>query len=166
MTKTLRGADIVARTLDKAGMRAIFSLSGNHIMSIYDAAVDTMLELLHVRQEAAAVFMASAWARLTSRVGVALVTGGPGHTNAAAALCTPLASETPMLLLSGHAGTHEIGRGGFQELPQAGDGRDVAKESWMVERAVDLGHDLARAARTAASGRPGPIHLKSAVRPP
>lgn len=159
MTKTLRGADIVARTLDKAGMRIIFSLSGNHIMSIYDAAVDTRLELLHVRQEAAAVFMASAWARLTGRVGVALVTGGPGHANAAAALCTPLASETPMLLLSGHARTHEIGRGGFQELPQAAMAVTVAKESWTAERAADLGHDLARAARIAASGRPGPVHL-------
>lgn len=91
MTKTLRGADIVARTLEKAGMHTIFSLSGNHIMSIYDAAIGTRLKLLHVRQEAAAVFMASAWARLTGRVGVALVTGGPGHTNAAAALCTPMA---------------------------------------------------------------------------
>lgn len=159
MTKTLRGADIVARTLDKAGMRTIFSLSGNHVMSIYDAAVDTTLELLHVRQEAAAVFMASAWARLTGRVGVALVTGGPGHTNATAALCTPLASETPMILLSGHAGTHEIGRGGFQELPQAAMAATVAKESWTAERAADLGHDLARAARIAASGRPGPVCL-------
>ena len=159
MTKTLRGADVVARTLDTAGMHTIFSLSGNHIMSIYDAAVDTRLELLHVRQEAAAVFMASAWARLTDNVGVALVTGGPGHTNAVAALCTPLASETPVLLLSGHARTHEIGRGGFQELPQAAMAATVAKESWTAERAADLGHDLARAVRIAASGRPGPVHL-------
>ena len=159
MTKTLRGADIVARTLERAGMHTIFSLSGNHIMSIYDAAVGTRLELLHVRQEAAAVFMASAWARLTGGVGVALVTGGPGHTNAAAALCTPMASETPMILLSGHAATHEIGRGGFQELPQAAMAATVAKDSWTVGRAADLGHDLARAARTAASGRPGPVHL-------
>ncbi|MCE2494093.1 MAG: thiamine pyrophosphate-binding protein [Alphaproteobacteria bacterium] len=159
MTKTLRGADIVARTLEKAGMHTIFSLSGNHIMSIYDAAIGTKLELLHVRQEAAAVFMASAWARLTGRVGVALVTGGPGHTNAAAALCTPMASETPMILLSGHAATHEIGRGGFQELPQAAMAATVAKDSWTVGRAADLGHDLARAARNAASGRPGPVHL-------
>ena len=159
MTNTLRGADIVAQTLDNAGMHTVFTLSGNHIMSIFDAVIGTEIELLHVRQEAPAVFMASAWAALTGKVGVALVTGGPGHTNAAAALCTPLASETPMILLSGHAGTHEIGRGGFQELPQAAMAATVAKASWTVEQVKDLGHDLARAARIAASGRPGPVHL-------
>lgn len=159
MTNTLRGADIVARTLERAGMRTVFTLSGNHIMSLFDAVIGTEIELLHVRHEAAAVYMASAWARLTGKVGIALVTGGPGHTNAAAALCTPLASETPMILLSGHASTHEIGRGGFQELPQAAMAATVSKAAWAVERAADLGHDLARAARIAASGRPGPVHL-------
>ncbi len=159
MTNTLRGADIVARTLDGANMHTVFTLSGNHIMSIFDAVIGTEIELLHVRQEAAAVFMASAWAALTGKVGIALATGGPGHTNAAAALCTPLASETPMILLSGHAGTQEIGRGGFQELPQAAMAATVSKAAWTVESVEDLGHDLARAARIAASGRPGPVHL-------
>lgn len=159
MAKTLRGADIVARTLDAAGMHTVFTLSGNHIMSIFDAAIGTKIELLHVRQEPAAVFMASAWAALTGKVGVALATGGPGHTNAAAALCTPLASETPMILLSGHAGTQDIGRGGFQELPQAAMAATVSKAAWTVENPKDLGHDLARATRIAASGRPGPVHL-------
>ena len=159
MTNTLRGADIVARTLDGANMHTVFTLSGNHIMSIFDAVIGTEIELLHVRQEAAAVFMASAWAALTGKVGIALATGGPGHTNAAAALCTPLASETPMILLSGHAGTQEIGRGGFQELPQAAMAATGSKAAWTVENVEDLGHDLARAARIAASGRPGPVHL-------
>ena len=159
MTNTLRGADIVARTLNLAGMHTVFTLSGNHIMSMFDAVIGTEIELLHVRQEATAVFMATAWAALTGKVGVALVTGGPGHTNAASALCTPLASETPVILLSGHAATHEIGRGGFQELPQAAMAGTVSKAAWTVENVKDLGHALARAARIASSGRPGPVHL-------
>ena len=159
MTKSLRGADIVAQTLDRAGMHTIFALSGNHIMSIYDAVVGTAIEILHVRQEGTAVLMAGAWARLTGKVGLALVTGGPGHTYAAATLCTPLASEMPLVLLSGHAAIGDLGRGGFQELPQAQMAATVTKDSWMVNSAAELGHDLARAARLAASGRPGPVHL-------
>lgn len=128
-------------------------------MSIFDAVLDTDINLMHVRQEPAAVYMASAWAALTGKVGVALATGGPGHTNAAAALCTPLASETPMILLSGHASTEDIGRGGFQELPQAEMAVTVSKAAWTVNSVSDLGHSIASAAKIASSGRPGPVHL-------
>ena len=93
MTDQLRGADIVARTLDRAGMHQIFTLSGNHIMEIFDATIGTDINLTHVRQEGAAVLMAGAWGQLTGNVGIAMVTGGPGHTNAVAALCTPQASQ-------------------------------------------------------------------------
>ena len=159
MTDTLRGADIVARTLDRAGMHQIFTLSGNHIMEIFDATIGTKINLTHVRQEGAAVLMAGAWAELTGNVGLAMVTGGPGHTNAVAALCTPLASEMPMVLISGHAPTNELGRGSFQELPQAEMAATVTKASWMAESAAEVGYDLALAIKIAASGRPGPVHL-------
>ena len=159
MTDTLRGADIVARTLDRAGMHQIFTLSGNHIMEIFDATIGTKINLTHVRQEGAAVLMAGAWAELTGNVGLAMVTGGPGHTNAVAALCTPLASEMPMVLISGHAPTSELGRGSFQELPQAEMAATVTKASWMAESAAEVGYDLALAIKIAASGRPGPVHL-------
>ena len=159
MTDTLRGADIVARTLDRAGMHQIFTLSGNHIMEIFDATIGTKINLTHVRQEGAAVLMAGAWAELTGDVGLAMVTGGPGHTNAVAALCTPLASEMPMVLISGHAPTNELGRGSFQELPQAEMAATVTKASWMAESAAEVGYDLALAIKIAASGRPGPVHL-------
>ncbi|HSP01753.1 MAG TPA: thiamine pyrophosphate-binding protein, partial [Thioalkalivibrio sp.] len=98
MTNSLRGADIVARTLQAAGVEKIFSLSGNHIMSIYDASIDTGLEILHVRHEAAAVHMADAWSRLTGKVGIAMLTGGPGHANGVAALFTARESESPIVL--------------------------------------------------------------------
>src|SRR5512139_4284728 len=101
----LRGADILARTLAAAGTRHVFALSGNHVMPVFDAALDAKLSLLHVRHEAAAVHMADAWGRLRGEPGIALVTGGPGHANAVAALYTALGAESPMVLLSGHAAT-------------------------------------------------------------
>ena len=159
MTDTLRGADIVARTLEKLGTTKVFTLSGNHIMSIFDAALETKLELIHVRHEAATVHMADAWGRLTGEPGIAMVTGGPGHANAVGALYTALANESPMVLLSGHAATDELGRGGFQEIAQADLARPVAKASWTSTSAASLGEDVAKAFEIARSGRPGPVHL-------
>ena len=105
MTTTLRGADIVIRTLESAGHSSIFTLSGNHIMSLFDAAIGSTLELLHVRHEAAAVHMADAYGRLTGRPGIAWVTGGPGHANAVGALFTAQGQESPLVLMSGHTAT-------------------------------------------------------------
>jgi acetolactate synthase-1/2/3 large subunit len=159
MATQIRGADIIARTLDAAGLTKIFTLSGNHIMPLFDAAIGTRLELIHVRHEAAAVHMADAWGRLTGRCGIVWVSGGAGFTNAAAALCTAQAGESPLVLLSGHAGTKEIGRGAFQELRQADMAAPVSKASWTASAAASLGSDLAKAVRIALSGRPGPVHL-------
>jgi acetolactate synthase-1/2/3 large subunit len=159
MKAKLRGADIVAESLTRLGRRPIFTLSGNHIMSIFDAAIETKLELIHTRHEAAAVHMADAWGRLTGEPGIAMVTGGPGHANAVGALFTALSAESPMVLISGHAATWELGRGGFQEIDQAAMAAPVAKASWMARSAEKLGEDVAEAMKIAASGRPGPVHL-------
>jgi thiamine pyrophosphate-dependent acetolactate synthase large subunit-like protein len=157
--KGLRGADIVARSLERLGCRHVFTLSGNHIMSVFDAALETSLDLVHVRHEAAAVHMADAWGRLTGEAGIAMVTGGPGHANAVGALYTALGAESPMVLLSGHAATWELGRGGFQEIRQADMAAPVAKASWTATSAATLGRDVGEAVRIATSGRPGPVHL-------
>jgi acetolactate synthase-1/2/3 large subunit len=159
VTQSLRGADIVARSLERLGCRHVFTLSGNHIMSLFDAALETKLDLVHVRHEATAVHMADAWGRLTGEAGVALVTGGPGHANAVGALFTALGAESPMVLLSGHAATWELGRGGFQEIRQADMAAPVAKASWTATSAARLGRDVAEAMRIATSGRPGPVHV-------
>jgi acetolactate synthase-1/2/3 large subunit len=159
MTPSLRGADIVARSLKRLGCHRVFTLSGNHIMSIFDAAIDAGLDLVHVRHEAAAVHMADAHGRLTGEPGIALVTGGPGHANAVGALFTALGAESPMVLLSGHAATWELGRGGFQELQQAEMAAPVTKASWMAKNTATLGEDIAEAIRIATSGRPGPVHV-------
>src|SRR5947199_4034953 len=157
--KALRGADFGARSLARLGCKRVFTLSGNHIMSVFDAAIEAKLDLVHVRHEAAAVHMADAWGRLTGEAGIALVTGGPGHANAVGALYTALGAESPMVLLSGHAATWELGRGGFQEIRQADMAAPVSKASWMARSTATLAEDVGRAMEIARSGRPGPVHL-------
>jgi acetolactate synthase I/II/III large subunit len=154
-----RGADVLAATLAAAKVRHVFALSGNHVMPVFDAALDVGLSLIHVRHEAATVHMADAWGRLTGEVGVALVTGGPGHANAVSALYTALAGESPVLLISGHAPLNELGKGAFQEMAQADVAAPLCKASWTAQSAEGLGKDVARAFRIALTGRPGPVHL-------
>ena len=153
---SLRGADLLARTLAAAGVRRMFALSGNHVMPVFDAALDAKLSLIHVRHEAAAVHMADAWGRLTGEPGIALVTGGPGHANALGALYTALAAESPMLLISGHAPLDELGKGAFQEMAQADLAGPLTVGSWTAKSAARLGADVVRALRAA---RKGPVHL-------
>jgi acetolactate synthase I/II/III large subunit len=155
----MRGADVLARSLAAAGARHLFTLSGNHVMPVFDAALDAGVSLVHVRHEAAAVHMADAWGRLTGEPGIALVTGGPGHANAVAALYTALASESPLVLISGHAPLNELGKGAFQEMLQAEMAAPVTKASWTARAGEGLAGDIARAWREAVSGTPGPVHL-------
>ncbi len=154
-----RGADALALVLKNAGVKRVFTLSGNHIMSVFDALLDTGIELVHTRHEAAAVHMADACARLTAEPAVALVTGGPGHANAVPALYTARMAESPVILLSGHAPNSELGRGAFQELPQAEMARPVSKAAWTCGGSEEVAPDLGRALRLARSGRPGPVSL-------
>ena len=92
----MRGADLLVKTLADSGVKHISSLSGNQIMPIYDASIDSGVELYHVRQEAAAVHMADAWGRLTGQPGIALVTAGPGFANALSALYVAKMAESPV----------------------------------------------------------------------
>lgn len=155
----LRGADILARALAAAGTRHLFTLSGNHVMTVFDAAPDAGLALVHVRHEAAAVHMADAWGRLTGEPGIAVVTGGPGHANAVSALYTALAAESPLVLISGHAPLDEVGKGAFQEMRQADVAAPLCKASWTAQSVEGLAGDIVRAWREARSGTPGPVHL-------
>ena len=143
----------------QSGARRVFTLSGNHIMPVFDATLDAGVELIHVRHEAAAVHMADAWARLTGEVGVALVTGGPGFANAVSALYTAAMAEAPVVLLSGHAPRDQLGKGAFQEMAQADIAAPLTKASLTSESPQSVASDFARAVRVARSGRPGPVHL-------
>jgi acetolactate synthase-1/2/3 large subunit len=153
------GAMLLVDALVAAGVRQLFSLSGNQILSVYDATIGRPLPILHTRHEAGAVHMADAWGRLTETPGVALVTAGPGHLNAVSALYGALMSESPMVLLSGHAPREQAGRGAFQEMDQVGAARPVTKAAWRVDDAARMGEAMARALAVAADGRPGPVHL-------
>jgi acetolactate synthase-1/2/3 large subunit len=159
----IRGAQALIEALACAGVKRVFTLSGNHIMPIFDAALDAGMELIHVRHEAAAVHMADAYARLTGQTGVALVTGGPGHANAVSALFTARLAESPVLLLSGHAPSSEKNRGAFQEMAQSDMAATVTKESQTNRGAQKIGSDVAAAIRHANSGRRGPVHLSLPV---
>src|ERR1700754_4639808 len=106
-----RGADHLANTLHSAGVRRAFTLSGNHVMPVFDAAIDAGIDLLHVRHEAAARHMGAAGGRLPGGGGIAMATGGPGHANAVSALYTAAMAESPVVLLSGHAPRTQLGRG-------------------------------------------------------
>ena len=158
-----RGCDALTHALARAGVRRLFTLSGNHVMPIFDATLDAGIALLHTRHEAAAVHMADAWSRLTGEVGVALVTGGPGHANAVSALYTAQMAEAPIVLLSGSASNAQQGLGAFQEMRQAEMAALVTKAAWTCRAAGQVGADIAKAIRLARSGRPGPVNLSLPV---
>ena len=157
--KKHRGADALIRALEAAGTRHIFTLSGNHIMPVFDAVFESPIRLVHTRHEASAVHMADAHARITGKVGIALVTGGPGHANAVSALYTAQMAEAPIVLLSGHAANGQLGHGAFQEMRQAEMAAPVTKAAWVCAGADEMAGDIAKAIRLARSGRPGPVHL-------
>ena len=157
MSKT--GAELLIESLIDAGIQHLFTLSGNQILSLYDASIGRGIELVHTRHEAAAVHMADGWGRLTEQPGVALLTAGPGHCNAISALYGALMAESPVVLLSGHAPHAQIDSGAFQEIDQVATAKPVTKAAWLVDNTDHLGDAIADALSLAGEGRPGPVHL-------
>ena len=155
----MTGAELLVEALRSHSVKTLFSLSGNQILSIYDATIGRDVSIIHTRHEAAAVHMADGWGRLTETPGVALVTAGPGHLNAVSALYSAYMAEAPMVFLSGHAPRAQRGKGAFQEIDQVGAARPVVKAAWVAESSEGLGDDIARAFAIATSGRPGPVHV-------
>lgn len=158
-SKQMRGADLLIHTLVEVGVERIFTLSGNHIMSIFDASLGSGITLLHARHEAACVHMADAQGRMTGAPAVAMVTGGPGHANAIGALYTALMAESPLVLLSGQSPVGQSGQGAFQEIDQVALAAPVVKAAWSVRDPACLQNDVRHAFKIAASGRPGPVSL-------
>ena len=157
MSKT--GAELLIESLISAGIKDLFTLSGNQILSLYDVSIGRDIDLIHTRHEAAAVHMADGWGRLTEQPGVALLTAGPGHCNAISALYGALMAESPMVLLSGHAPHTQIGSGAFQEVDQVATAKPVTKAAWLVEDPNHLDEAITTALSLACEGRPGPVHL-------
>jgi len=155
----IKAAEQLIDTLYSSGTDTIFSLSGNQIMSAYDAVIDRPVSIIHTRHEAGAVYMADGYARTSDKVGVALVTAGPGFTNALGPLFPLRQSHSPILLLSGDSPISKDGQGPFQELDQSAVASGLVKQSWRCANAERLADDIAGAIALAKSGRPGPVHL-------
>lgn len=153
------GAVRLVETLISEGVGTVFSLSGNQIMSVYDATIGREIELIHTRHEAAAVHMADAVGRLTGEPGVALLPAGPGHCNAISALYVALMAESPVVAISGHAPLGQLGKGAFQEIDQVMTSMPVTKATWLVEDVGEIEGDIGKAFEIARTGRPGPVHL-------
>ncbi|HLW48232.1 MAG TPA: thiamine pyrophosphate-binding protein [bacterium] len=150
---------MVLRCLKLEGVRKLFTIVGDTILPICDAAVDEGFDLVDARHEAAALHMADAWTRVTGEAAVALVTGGPGFANAISALPPIHASENPVILIAGCAELAERGMYAFQEIDQVGLAAPATKGSWMVLDRRRIPDMVATAFRTALEGRRGPVHL-------
>jgi acetolactate synthase-1/2/3 large subunit len=158
--ENLSGGRLVARMLRKEGVSTAFTLSGLHVAPIYAGCVDEGIRLVDTRHEQAAAHAADAWARLTRGVGVAIVTAGPGVTDAVTGVANAWAANVPLLLLGGAAPTFNQGRGSLQEMPQTQLFAGITKWSDRVPSPELVPSFLARAFRVARAGRPGPVFLE------
>ena len=128
----LNGGHLVARTLKQAGVGHIFTLCGGHILPIYDGCVKDGIGVIDVRHEQAAAHAADAYARLTRNVGVAIVTAGPGVTDAVTGVANAHAARSPLLLIGGAAPLGLRGLGALQEVEQVALLRPITKGAWVA----------------------------------
>jgi acetolactate synthase I/II/III large subunit len=156
----LTGGQLVARMLRKEGVETAFTLSGLHIAPIYVGCVEEGIRLVDTRHEQAAAHAADAWARLTRRLGVCIVTAGPGVTGTVTAVANAWAANVPLLVLGGAAPTFNQGRGSLQEMPQTQLFAGITKWSDRVPSPELVPSFLAKAFRVARSGRTGPVFLE------
>lgn len=157
---TLSGGQLVARMLRKEGVSTVFTLPGLHVAPIYAGCVDEGVRIVDTRHEQAAAHAADAWARLTRGVGVAIVTAGPGVTDAVTGVANAWAAASPLVLIGGAAPTFNQGRGSLQEMPQVQLFQGITKWSERVPSPDLLPSFLAKAFRVARAGRPGPVFLE------
>ncbi len=154
----LRGAEILVRALQAEGVKFVWGYPGGAVLHIYDAFYkqDTIQHVL-VRHEQAAVHAADGYARATGDVGVALVTSGPGVTNAVTGIATAYMDSIPMVILTGQVPTHAIGLDAFQECDTVGITRPIVKHNFLVKDVRDMASIMKKAFHIARSGRPGPV---------
>ncbi|WP_297725635.1 acetolactate synthase 3 catalytic subunit [Limnohabitans sp. Rim8] len=154
----LRGAEILVKALQAENVKFIWGYPGGAVLHIYDALFkqETMQHVL-VRHEQAAVHAADGFARATGEVGVALVTSGPGLTNAVTGIATAYMDSIPMVIISGQVPTAAIGLDAFQECDTVGITRPIVKHNFLVKDARDMAEVMKKAFHIARSGRPGPV---------
>src|SRR5678816_4330215 len=154
----LSGAEIVVRCLQDEGVKHFFGYPGGAVLYIYDEIFkqDKFQHIL-VRHEQAAVHAADAYSRSSHKVGVALVTSGPGVTNAVTGIATAYMDSIPLVMLTGQVPTHAIGQDAFQECDTVGITRPCVKHNFLVKDVKDLALTIKKAFYLAATGRPGPV---------
>jgi acetolactate synthase-1/2/3 large subunit len=154
----LTGAEIVIRCLEEEGVEVVFGYPGGAVLFIYDALFkqDKVQHVL-VRHEQGAAHAADGYARASTKVGVCLVTSGPGVTNAVTGIATAYMDSIPMVILSGQVPTHAIGLDAFQEVDAVGITRPCVKHNFLVKDVKELAATMKKAFHIAKSGRPGPV---------
>jgi acetolactate synthase-1/2/3 large subunit len=157
-SQDLRGAEILVKALQAENVKYIWGYPGGAVLHIYDAFYkqDTIQHVL-VRHEQAAVHAADGYARATGDVGVALVTSGPGVTNAITGIATAYMDSIPMVIITGQVPTHAIGLDAFQECDTVGITRPIVKHNFLVKDARHVAETMKKAFHIARSGRPGPV---------
>ena len=154
----LSGGEIVIRALKDAGVKHVWGYPGGAALHIYDALYrQEDVEHLLVRHEQAAVHAADGFSRATGEVGTALVTSGPGATNAITGIATAYMDSIPLVVISGQVPKIKIGQDAFQETDMVGVSRPIVKHSFLVTRAEDIAETIAKAYYIASTGRPGPV---------
>src|SRR5690348_5060598 len=158
MSRAMTGAQIVLEALADQGVEHIFGYSGGAVLPFYDELLqqDRIKHIL-VRHEQGAVHAAEGYARSTGKVGVVLVTSGPGATNAVTGLTDALMDSIPVVCITGQVPTHLIGTDAFQECDTVGITRPCTKHNYLVKDVNNLSRVLHEAFHIAASGRPGPV---------
>ena len=153
------GARLFCESLVNEGVDTIFGYPGGAVLHIYDELVNFKDSMTHIlaRHEQGAVHMAEGYAKATGRVGVALVTSGPGATNTVTGLANAYMDSTPLVVVSGQVPTHLIGTDGFQEIDIVGITRSCTKYNYLVQSAEEIPEIMREAFYIAASGRPGPV---------
>jgi acetolactate synthase-1/2/3 large subunit len=155
----LNGGHLFIRCLKQEGIKRVFTIVGDTILPLVDAAADEGIEFIDVRHEGAAMHLADGYARITGLPAVAMFTGGPGFANAISGLPAIYTSETPVIFVAGAAELPEKGMATFQEIDQVSMAAPVTKGSWLIHDRRRIPEFVATAFRTAMSGRPGPVHL-------
>ncbi|MDR0457493.1 MAG: acetolactate synthase 3 catalytic subunit [Burkholderiaceae bacterium] len=154
----LRGAEILVKALQAEGVKHIWGYPGGAALHIYDALYkQSSIQHVLVRHEQAAVHAADGYARATGDVGVALVTSGPGVTNAITGIATAYMDSIPLVIISGQVGTAYIGQDAFQECDAVGITRPVVKHNFLVKDVRKMADTVKKAFHIARSGRPGPV---------
>lgn len=160
-TEVMSGSEALIKSLMYEGVDTLFGYPGGAIMPVFDALYDKKDKMKHIlaRHEQGAVHAAQGYARVSKKVGVALVTSGPGATNAITGLADAMMDSTPMVVISGQVASTLLGTDAFQEADVMGVSLPVTKWAYQISRAEDIAWAVSRAFYIASSGRPGPVIL-------